>query len=153
MSGPPRPRATFHVGPRQSRRLTARAGTDESFSPRLRRGILSLFTLTVLFLPPNAVSAETAAPNTLSQDEIDDGWILLFDGQTDFGWKAASKANWKIAEGVISVSEGEKGLLCTTSEFDDYVLKVDFRAPRIPTAASSCARPPNPPTRPPIATS
>jgi hypothetical protein len=29
---------------------------------------------------------------------------------------------------VISASEGEKGLLCTTSEFADYVLKIDFRA-------------------------
>src|SRR5262249_11422105 len=34
------------------------------------------------------------------------------------------------ADGVISVNEGEKGLLCTTSDFADYVLKVDFRAPK-----------------------
>ena len=34
-----------------------------------------------------------------------------------------------MADGVISVSEGEKGLLRTTSEFADYVLKVDFRSP------------------------
>jgi hypothetical protein len=67
-------------------------------------------------------------PNTLTNEEIADGWILLFDGETDFGWKAASKANWKVADGMISVSEGEKGLLCTTSEFGDYVLKVDFHA-------------------------
>ena len=49
-------------------------------------------------------------PNTLSREEIAEGWILLFDGETDFGWKAAGKANWKVAGGVISVSEGEKGL-------------------------------------------
>ncbi|HUY90624.1 MAG TPA: DUF1080 domain-containing protein [Pirellulales bacterium] len=67
-------------------------------------------------------------PNMLSSEEIADGWILLFDGETDFGWKAASKANWKAADGMISASEGEKGLLCTTSPFADYVLKVDFRA-------------------------
>jgi hypothetical protein len=80
-----------------------------------------------------AVACRLAAadePNTLSPEEIEDGWILLFDGQTDFGWKASTKANWKVADGTISVSEGEKGLLCTTSEFADYVLKVDFRAPR-----------------------
>ena len=73
-----------------------------------------------------AQAAET--PNTLSQEEIAEGWILLFDGETDFGWKAGSKANWKVADGAISVSEGEKGLFSTTSPFADYVLKVDFRA-------------------------
>ncbi len=67
-------------------------------------------------------------PNTLTSEEISEGWILLFDGETDFGWKAGSKANWKVADGAISVSEGEKGLLCTTSEFGDYVLKADFLA-------------------------
>jgi hypothetical protein len=66
--------------------------------------------------------------NTLTPEELADGWILLFDGETDFGWKAASQANWKVADGAISVSEGEKGLLVTTSEFGDYQLKVDFRA-------------------------
>lgn len=69
-----------------------------------------------------------AEPNTLSPDEIADGWILLFDGQTDYGWRAASKANWKVADGAISVDSGEMGLLHTTSQFADYVLKVDFRS-------------------------
>ena len=40
------------------------------------------------------------------------------------------RPNWKVADGVISVSAGEPGLLCTTSEFADYVLKVDFRCPK-----------------------
>lgn len=66
--------------------------------------------------------------NQLSAEELADGWILLFDGETDFGWQAGSKADWKITEGVISVSSGEKGLLATTSDFGDYVLKVDFRS-------------------------
>ena len=66
--------------------------------------------------------------NTLTPAELDDGWILLFDGQTDFGWTAGSQANWKVADGAISVSEGDKGLLATTSEFADFELKVDFRA-------------------------
>ena len=70
-----------------------------------------------------------AEPNTLTPDEIADGWILLFDGQTDYGWRAASKANWKVADGAISVDAGEMGLLHTTSQFADYVLKVDFRNP------------------------
>ena len=55
---------------------------------------------------------------------------MLFDGQSDFGWKAGSNTNWKVADGVISASAGDMGLLHTTSQFADYVLKVDFRNPK-----------------------
>jgi 3-keto-disaccharide hydrolase len=68
--------------------------------------------------------------NKLTAEEVADGWIQLFDGETLFGWKAGSEADWKVAEGVISVTSGKPGLLHTTSEFSDYVLKVDFRAPK-----------------------
>jgi hypothetical protein len=76
----------------------------------------------------SCTSLAAAEPNTLTPEEIADGWILLFDGQTDYGWHAASKANWKVADGAISVDSGEMGLLHTTSQFADYVLKVDFRS-------------------------
>jgi hypothetical protein len=71
----------------------------------------------------------TAEPNKLTPAELADGWILLFDGESLYGWEPAPQANWKAADGMISVSEGEKGLLCTTSEFSDYVFKCDFKAP------------------------
>ncbi|HEV7223282.1 MAG TPA: DUF1080 domain-containing protein [Pirellulales bacterium] len=89
---------------------------------------LRLWASLVLGLLSGAPLAAAEAPNTLSREEIAEGWILLFDGETDFGWKASGKANWKVADGAISVSDGEKGLFCTTSEFGDYVLKADFRA-------------------------
>ncbi|RIK81380.1 MAG: DUF1080 domain-containing protein [Planctomycetota bacterium] len=66
--------------------------------------------------------------NTLTHEEIADGWILLFDGESLFGWEAATKADWRVADGAIVVSSGEPGLLNTTSRFADYVLKVDFRS-------------------------
>ncbi len=77
-----------------------------------------------------ALPAFAAEPNKLTPEELAEGWILLFDGETDYGWHAAKKANWKVAEGAISVSEGEPGLLATTSEFADYELHLEFRAPR-----------------------
>ncbi len=76
-----------------------------------------------------AGAADNVKPNSLSQQELADGWVLLFDGESLYGWEPASKADWKVADGVISVGSGQKGLLCTTSDFADYVLKVDFRAP------------------------
>jgi hypothetical protein len=67
-------------------------------------------------------------PKLLSQAELADGWIALFDGETLFGWKAHSQADWQVTDGAIRVTSGERGLLCTTVQFDDYVLKCDFRA-------------------------
>ncbi|MDA0657526.1 MAG: DUF1080 domain-containing protein [Planctomycetota bacterium] len=64
----------------------------------------------------------------LAPDEIADGWISLFDGETLFGWVPAAKANWKVEDQTITVSSGEVGLLRTTAQFDDYVLRLEFRA-------------------------
>lgn len=73
-------------------------------------------------------SAAEARPNTLTNEEIAEGWILLFDGETTFGWKAAHEANWQVIDGALTASEGEPGLLHTTSQFGNYVLKLDFRS-------------------------
>ncbi|NLX97030.1 MAG: DUF1080 domain-containing protein [Rhodopirellula sp.] len=69
-----------------------------------------------------------AEPNSLTPEEIAEGWILLFDGESLFGWKKAGNADWKVADGAITASEGDAGLLVTTSQFGNYALKVDFRA-------------------------
>ncbi|MEN6498600.1 MAG: DUF1080 domain-containing protein [Thermoguttaceae bacterium] len=75
-----------------------------------------------------AAAPAKASPNTLTPAEIADGWLLLFDGETRFGWQASSEANWAVADGVLTASEGKPGLLLTTSQFSNYVLKLDFRA-------------------------
>src|SRR4051812_19475330 len=102
--------------------------------------LLSLATLAgalifqITFIAPAAGQASKAAakvseaPKLLTDTELADGWIALFDGETLFGWKAHSKADWQVKDGAIVVTSGEKGLLCTTVEFDNYVLKADFRA-------------------------
>jgi hypothetical protein len=66
--------------------------------------------------------------DVLSTDELTDGWIRLFDGQTLFGWEANTDANWRVEDGTIVVDKGQRGLLCTTVDFADYVLRVDFKA-------------------------
>src|SRR5262245_57840741 len=74
--------------------------------------------------------AKTPAPhNLLMAQELNDGWISLFDGETLYGWEPGSQADWKVADGVISVKEGDKGLLCTTTEWGDYEFRCDFKAP------------------------
>lgn len=68
------------------------------------------------------------APIVLGDAELADGWISLFDGKTLFGWQPHSKADWKVEDGAILVTGGEKGLLCTSVQFSDYVLKAEFKA-------------------------
>lgn len=85
-------------------------------------------TLLLTFLAVLSSRPVAAADvNTLTADEIADGWILLFDGESLYGWQPATKADWRVADGTIAVGSGEPGLLNTTSRFADFVLKVDFR--------------------------
>ena len=89
---------------------------------------LSVALLFALVIVPRVSRA--AEHNRLSTDELAAGWILLFDGESLYGWEPSSKADWQVDQGTIKVATGESGLLCTTSEFADYQLRVDFRAPK-----------------------
>jgi hypothetical protein len=71
----------------------------------------------------------TEVPQLLTEAELQEGWIALFDGKTLFGWEAATDANWRVEEGAIVVDQGTPGLLCTKSEFTDYVLQLEYRSP------------------------
>ncbi|MGE0758441.1 MAG: DUF1080 domain-containing protein [Pirellulaceae bacterium] len=74
-----------------------------------------------------SVPPVTEAPRPLSDQELGEGWISLFDGRTLFGWKASSDAAWRVENETIVVDGGSPGLLCTTAQFGDYVLKVEYR--------------------------
>jgi hypothetical protein len=68
-----------------------------------------------------------AAENELSLAEADEGWILLFDGETDFGWTARGSAQWEVADGALTPRAGTgPGFLCTTTEFADFELRAEF---------------------------
>jgi len=85
-----------------------------------------LLTLVVGWtLPAGQLRAQTPG---LSPEEIEEGWISLFDGETLYGWKEVTKTDWQVVDGTIQATEGEIGLLCTTTQFADYILRVDFLA-------------------------
>ena len=63
----------------------------------------------------------------LTKAEVDEGWIALFDGETFFGWRPQGDANFKIENNAIVVDGGKQCLLCTTTQFSDYVFKVEFQ--------------------------
>lgn len=64
----------------------------------------------------------------LTKEDLNEGWIALFDGETLFGWRPQQAANFHVKDGVIIADQGEQCLLCTTTQFSDYVFKVDFRS-------------------------
>ena len=66
-------------------------------------------------------------PNTLTPQELSEGWILLWDGESMFGWEPQGKGEWKVASGVLSASSGENGWLASNTQFGDFALKVDYR--------------------------
>jgi hypothetical protein len=86
-----------------------------------------LAALFVLSLTVPAWTAD-AKPNTLTPKEIADGWILLFDGETTFGWKATNESRWTIAEGMLAPQAKTTGVLVTTSTFNDYELSLEYQA-------------------------
>ena len=88
-----------------------------------------VFSLVLLSLyTTSAVAKESRNPNPLTPEQIRDGWILLFDGETLYGWEQVNDVNWHVQDGEIRASQGEVGWLMTTSEFADYTLHVEFRA-------------------------
>jgi hypothetical protein len=76
-------------------------------------------------------------PNTLTDEEKNSGWKLLFDGKTSNGWVGAYKKTfpqkgWEIKDGTISVlaSEGKEstngGDIVTPGEYKAFDLSFDF---------------------------
>jgi hypothetical protein len=57
------------------------------------------FALLFAILAVPAFAEDKAKPNTLTPKEIADGWILLFDGETTFGWKVEGEA--KVKDGTL----------------------------------------------------
>ena len=91
----------------------------------LRPGVLMLCLL--YGLPLGLSLFAESKPNTLTPQEVSEGWILLWDGETNFGWESHGQTEWKMADGVISAGSGDNGWLGTTSQFADLILKVEYR--------------------------
>lgn len=87
-----------------------------------------LFALLVLSMALPCMAAEDAKPNPLTPKEIADGWILLFDGETTFGWKATNHSQWTIADGMLAPRAKTTGALVTTTAFNDYELSLEYQA-------------------------
>ncbi|MDZ7722997.1 MAG: DUF1080 domain-containing protein [candidate division KSB1 bacterium] len=87
---------------------------------------------------PADVQQVSYLANTLTEREKEQGWKLLWDGETTKGWRGAKlddfpEKGWVIEDGVLTVLEsggGESehgGDIVATRLYSDFVLQVDFK--------------------------
>jgi hypothetical protein len=85
-----------------------------------------LFFSSVLFLLGcSRITAEKSNANSLTPKEIADGWILLFDGETTFGWEVDGEA--KIKDGVLALGGDKATIAQTTFSLVDFELGFEYR--------------------------
>jgi hypothetical protein len=72
--------------------------------------------------------------NTLTDNEVKNGWKLLFDGYTSAGWmnaksKTFPSTGWEIKDGMLKVTpeNGAGGDLVTIDKYRNFELTVDFK--------------------------
>lgn len=80
----------------------------------------------VLFAVGPAICSE---PQLLPEKALEEGWISLFDSETLFGWQPTGDAKWEIVDGEIHADGSKPGFLMTTTEWANYTLSVEFKAP------------------------
>jgi hypothetical protein len=79
-----------------------------------------------------SVGNDDNLPNTLTREEIRDGWKLLFDGETPSAWRGANKdkfpeKGWVIEDGTLIVlADGKGGDIVTKDKYSDFELSLDF---------------------------
>lgn len=73
------------------------------------------------------LSGEKLIAAALSEAQLKEGWIRLFDGQSMIGWSIVGNANWSLQDDIIRVDSGEKSFLTSELSIADYELKVEFR--------------------------
>ncbi len=80
---------------------------------------------------PSDAKVKSFLVNSLTDQEVDEGWKLLFDGQSNSGWRKAygesfPEKGWKIEKGELSVlpSTGAEsqngGDIVTIDEYDNF---------------------------------
>ena len=95
----------------------------------------ALFFYTTLIAAAACQSANgggNAAPmNTLTREEQQAGWKLLFDGKSTAGWRNYKKQTvgpgWTVAEGILTRSGDNAGDIITTDKYRNFELALDWR--------------------------
>ena len=86
--------------------------------------------LSLIGLFQTALSAEefdATRSQGLNSSKVAEGWISLFDGKSTFGWRKAAAIDWVVEEEALT-AKGSHGLLRTAVQFDDFDLRLEYKA-------------------------
>lgn len=92
-----------------------------------------LFVLSCLLL--NTCASGPSEPNTLTSQEEQEGWKLLFDGTTTRGWHVYLEGDvpsvWSVADGALTCDPSAKdvafGDLVTNQSYKDFDLTFEWK--------------------------
>lgn len=92
--------------------------------------ILAAFGLFSLYSNKQVI----AQNNELTKEEVNEGWVLLFDGKTTEGWRGFKMDQvpfgWKVDDGCLITSPGDgnetRGDIITISQYDDFELYLEW---------------------------
>ena len=97
------------------------------------------FVINACNSPKNTTMNTSTEANSLSIEETNNGWQLLFDGKSTNGWhkygnQTIGKA-WKVADGNLYLDAASKkdwqtaegGDIVTAEEFENFHLKLDWK--------------------------
>jgi len=95
------------------------------------------FLIGILAVLAWGVPAAYAQPNTLSVEEQNAGWRLLFDGQSTAGWRgyksSTMPASWRVENGSLLArrEEGKSaGDIVTVEQYGDFELSLEWKMTR-----------------------
>ncbi|MCU0797873.1 MAG: DUF1080 domain-containing protein [Akkermansiaceae bacterium] len=85
------------------------------------------FLLSLLTVLPSLAQE----PNSLSPEEKEEGFVLLFDGKSLDGWRTykqeKAKEQWKVVDGAITLTAGGGGDLITAGSYSDFDFRWDWK--------------------------
>ena len=108
---------------------------------------LFIAALTVC-LSASVLAQKGGAPNTLTDQEKKEGWVLLFDGKTldQFNVTPNLAKVFNVVDGAIKTdAKAGGGTMYTKQEFTNFVLKAEFRAHPDINSGIILRQPPPPP--------
>ena len=72
--------------------------------------------------------AQAQRPNAITFEEGEEGWMLLFYGDSLADWTSSGDAEWRVEDDAIVADSGGRGLLLTVDEYENFEMVVDFLA-------------------------
>lgn len=95
------------------------------------KGTRLVFMLLIVLVSTSIMSQ--AQNNTLTAEEKEEGWQLLFDGSSTEGWrsyngKAFPEKGWEVHDGMLTVlAQGGGGDIITDRKYGNFILKLEWR--------------------------